>query len=82
MTPAEYAKAHQKAFRSAFDFLKSHFPPVDSDDWWLKLAQDSGDLSAACGEDPLTVQLVSGIINYLDRECKARGDDSGETVDN
>ena len=77
MTPEEYAKAHQKAFRTAFDFLKNHFPPGSSEEWWLKLATDSGDVCAMCGEDPLTVQLVSGVINYLDHECKTRGENSG-----
>ena len=82
MTPEEYARIHQKAFRVAFDFLKNHFPPVNSEEWWLKLAKDSGDVSIICTEDPLTIQLVSGVINYLDHECKARSDDSGETVGN
>ena len=82
MTPIEYAKMHQKAFRTAFDFLTNHFPPANTEEYWNKVALDSGNVSAECGEDPLTVQLVSGVINYLDRECKARSDDSGETVDN
>ena len=28
MTPEEYAKVHQKAFRCAFDFLNQHFPQI------------------------------------------------------
>ena len=74
MTPVEYAKMHQKAFRTAFNFLASHFPPENNETYWEKVAKDSGDISAMCEEDPLTVQLISGIINYLDQECKARSD--------
>lgn len=81
MTPTEYAQSHQKAFRTAFNFLKSHFPPVNTDEWWLKTAEDSGNISVMCEEDPLTIQLVSGVINYLNDECKKRGDNHDEPVD-
>lgn len=81
MTPIEYAQSHQKAFRTAFDFLKTHFPPANTDEWWLKAAQDSQDISIKCEEDPLTVQLVSGVVNYLNDECKKRGDNRDEPVD-
>ena len=80
MTPEQYAVQHRKAFRVAFDFLTNHFPPENTDVYWQKVVKDSGDISAECEEDPLTVQLVSGVINYLDRECKKRSDDNGTAI--
>lgn len=82
MTPEQYAVSHQKAFRTAFNFLTGHFPPENTEEYWQKVALDSGNVSAECEEDTLTVQLVSGVINYLDRECKTRGDNNGTTVNN
>lgn len=77
MTISECASSHPKAFRAAFDFLAEHFPPEDTEEYWLKVAKDSGDVSARTNEDPLTVQLMSGVINYLNDVCKTGGVDSG-----
>ena len=74
MTPEQYAVSHQKAFRTAFNFLVAHFPPENTEEFWMKVAQDSGDISAKCGEDDLTVQLISGVINYLNHECTTRSE--------
>lgn len=72
MTPEEYAKHHQKSFRTAFDFLNSHFPPEDNEDWWLKMARDCSDASVAAGEDTLTIELLAGVANYLGKEYEGR----------
>lgn len=77
MTPEEYARMHQKAFRVAFDFLNQHFPPADSDEWWLKMADDCGKASVSCGENRLLMELLSGIANYLGKEFKRRNENGG-----
>ena len=77
MTINEYASSHQKAFRAAFDFLAEHFPPENTEEYWNGVVKACGDISARTGEDPLTVQLVSGVVNYLDNVCKEGGTGSG-----
>ena len=72
MTPEEYAKVHQKAFRCAFDFLKEHFPPQDDEEWWKKTAQDCSAASVAFGETPIVMELLTAIMNYLGDEYKRR----------
>lgn len=72
MTPEEYAKIHQKAFRCAFDFLNSHFPPEDSDEWWIKAAQDSTAAYIAFGKAPIVMFLLNAIMDYLGDEYKRR----------
>ena len=77
MSPEEYAALHPKMFRVAFDFLNAHFPPVDTDEWWKQTAIDCGDASAYTGENPLAVQLLAGIMNYLNDENMKRRNNSG-----
>lgn len=72
MTPEEYAKAHQKAFRCAFDFLHEHFPPGDTDGWWIQTAQDCSAASVAFGETPFVIELLTAVMNYLGTEYKRR----------
>ena len=72
MTPEEYAKAHQKAFRTAFNFLNAHFPPGETDEWWLQTAQDGALATEESSSEPLTVQLLIGVTNYLGEEYKRR----------
>lgn len=78
MTPEEYAKLHQKAFRCAFDFLNEHFPPQDEEEWWLKTAQDASAASIAFGENELVIQLLCAITNYIGKEYHKRRNNSGE----
>ena len=66
MTPEEYAKAHQKAFRCAFDFLTNHFPPGQDSEWWEQAAQDLSAFSIAAGENRLAIELLSGVYDYLE----------------
>ena len=77
MTPEEYAKLHQKAFRCSFDFLKEHFPPGDTDEWWLKTAQECSAASVAFGETPLVLELLTAVMNYLGIEYKKRRGENG-----
>lgn len=72
MTAEEYAKHHQKSFRTAFDFLSSHFPPEDSEEWWIQTAKDCSDASVAAGEDHLTIELLTAVVNYLGKEYEGR----------
>lgn len=75
MTPEQYAKAHQKAFRTAFDFLSAHFPPENNQEWWVQAAKDSSAASLSTGEDPLAMELLLGVMNYLGIEYKRRQED-------
>lgn len=72
MTPEEYVKSHQKAFRLAFDFLNTHFPPGNDEEWWVKAAQDASLATISAGETPLSIQLMIGVVNYLDDERRKR----------
>lgn len=72
MTPEEYAKLHQKAFRCAFDFLNEHFPPQQEEEWWIKTAKECSAASVAFGETPLVLELLTAIMNYLGDEYKRR----------
>lgn len=78
MTPEEYARLHQKAFRCAFDFLNEHFPPGDTEEWWEKAAQDCSAASVAFGETDIVTELLIGIMNYLGKEYHKRRNDSGK----
>lgn len=75
MTPEEYAKEHQRAFRTAFDFLNAHFPPDESLEWWDQTAKECSAASVKAGEGKLTIQLLCGVMNYLGDEYKRRYQD-------
>lgn len=79
MTPEAYAKQHQKAFRTAFDFLTKHFPPGDGAEWWKQAAKDCSVASIAAEEDPLAIELLTAVMNYLGDEYKKRREERGET---
>jgi len=72
MSPEEYAKQHQKAFRKAFDFLTSHFPPDEDDEWWLRTAREVADANVAAGGGTLVTELLTGVMNYLGDEYRRR----------
>ena len=77
MTPEQYAALHPKMFRVAFDFLNSHFPPEDTDEWWKQTAQDCGDASVKAGENQLAIYLLAGIMDYLNDENMKRRKENG-----
>ena len=72
MTPGQYASDHQKAFRTAFDFLNSHFPPGNSPEWWDQAAKDVSAASVRAGEGTLVIGLLNGVYDYLGEEYKRR----------
>lgn len=72
MTPEEYAKSHQKAFRTAFDFLNTHFPPGETDEWWMQTAKDVGMAAEESGNNDLTMELLNGVMNYFGHEYNRR----------
>ena len=75
MTPEEYAKLHQKAFRCAFDFLNEHFPPEDDEEWWLKTTRDCSAASVAFGETDIVTELLTAVMNYIGHEYHRRKND-------
>ena len=79
MAPEDYAKQHQKAFRTAFDYLAGHFPPQQTDEWWIAAAQDLSAAGVSAGETPLVIELLNAVYNYLGIENKKRSDNNGKT---
>ena len=71
MTPEQYYAQHQKAFRTAFDFLVQHFPPGIDLDWWKKTTDEIG-IAYDLQKDELTYQLLRAVFEYLDYEWKRR----------
>jgi len=72
MTPEEYVQRHKRAFRVAFDYLNDHFPPGEDDSWWEQAAMDGSIVYAENGYDPLQLQLLAGVCNYLQMEWMER----------
>lgn len=72
MSPEEYAKMHQGSFRTAFDFLKQHFPPGDTPEWWEQTAKDASAASESQLDNPLAKKLLIGVYDYLEYEFKER----------
>lgn len=81
MTPGEYAKQHQKAFRAAFDFLTSHFPPMPGKEYWEQAAKDITEVSVLAGEGKLVNRLLAAVYDYLEDEWKIRRDQNDKTED-
>lgn len=77
MTPEEYVRVHQKAFRTAFDFLNSHFPPQKDNVWWEQAARECSACSVAAGEGTLVIELLTAVMNYLGEEYRERGMQDG-----
>ena len=77
MSPEEYVHLHQKAFRCAFDFLNNHFPPGETDEWWIKAAQDCSAASLAFGETTIVNELLVAVMNYLGKEYERRKNNGG-----
>lgn len=71
MTPEQYYAQHQKAFRTAFDFLTQHFPPGQNTEWWESTANEFS-MAYERQKDELTYQLLRGVYEYLEKEWKRR----------
>ena len=80
MTPEEYAKRHQKAFRTAFNYLNTHFPPGDDPSWWDQAAKELSQASVEAGENILVIELLNAVYTYLGSEYKRRNN-HGKTDD-
>lgn len=72
LSPQEYYTLHQKAFRCAFDFLNSHFPPGEDPEWWEGATKDLEIASISQKENTLAVELLTGVWFYLEKEMKRR----------
>lgn len=79
MTPEEYAKMHQKAFRTAFNYLNTHFPPGMDDEWWDRSAKELSEAGIEAGENVLVVELLNAVFTYIGNEYHKRRDSNGET---
>ena len=79
MSPEDYLKQHQKAFRTAFNFLTSHFPPGMEPEWWEQAARELSAASVEAGEDKLVIGLLIGVYEYLGEEYKLRREQNGKT---
>ena len=64
-SPEQYAKMHKEAFRAAFDFLNSHFPPGEDPDWWDGTAKDGQIACADHSGNNLATCLLIGVFQYL-----------------
>ena len=71
-TAQEYAENHKKAFRIAFNFLNLHFPPEHSEAWWNGVCRDVSDAARANNNDYLTMELLAGVLDYLNEETGKR----------
>ena len=78
LTPQEYAARHKESFRTAFNFLNSHFPPVFSYEWFERASEDLSRASAECKENPLAIHLLLAVYYYLNVESKLRKEETGD----
>lgn len=76
-SPEEYYAEHQKAFRTAFDFLNKHFPPEDSPEWWQQAIKDASDMALLAGEGKLVNGLVVAVYDYLEDDLLKRRKQDG-----
>lgn len=72
-TAEEYSRTHKGAFRAAFDFLNTHFPPGAGDEWWVQTVKDILQiLSGLKGDRKLAEELLMGVYGYLENELNRR----------
>lgn len=61
---------YKKDFRAAYDFM-ARWQPFPSDlDGWLEAAHDVGQVSAAGGNTPFLMDLLTAVYNEFDRRYK------------
>ena len=80
LTPQEYADRHKRAFREAFNFLNAHFPPHEETEWWDRAAKDLQDMDIEDQHNPLLIELICAVYNYIGQEAKMKEEQKGETV--
>lgn len=72
LTPEAYAKRHAGAFRCAFDFLNSHFPPEPTVEWWDPIGEEISKASESQEDNMLAVSLLIAVSEYIEEEWKIR----------
>ena len=78
LTPEEYATRHKQAFRSAFDYLNTHFPPKHDANWWGITSIDGSTEYAKHEDNRLLLYLLSAAVQYLEDETKLRKEETDE----
>ena len=58
-------KEHKAAFRVAFDFLTTHYPAQDTEEYWLKTCDDISFASGENIDNRLCQELLGAVLNYL-----------------
>ena len=67
-------RIHKTAFRVAFDLLQAHYPPENTEEYWLKTAKEVGIVSCENNGNMLCQELLSGIIEYLNWKVKTHAE--------
>ena len=65
---------HKTAFRVAFDFLQAHYPPENTEEYWLKTAKEVGIVLFENNGNMLCQELLSGVIEYLNWKVKTHAE--------
>lgn len=66
---ADQAEVHKHAFRTAFDYLKEMWPPVNTADYFTVAAKKVNERYDTSDQDPLTNKLLMAVYEYLDGEA-------------
>lgn len=63
-------RLHKTAFRVAFDFLQSHWPPENTEEYWLKACDDIRYASYDNTTNELCQELLSAVLVYMSNSSK------------
>lgn len=58
----------KKAFRVAFEFLESHMPPRNTEEYWTRTCADIGRIADENHDNQLCQELLIAVITYLESE--------------
>ena len=76
MEEAERTKAyHKAAFRAGFEFLEAYYPPRDDDEYWLKAAAESAEITYKHEGNPLIIPMMIMVMDYLGETWKGRNNE-------
>ena len=67
---------HKKAARAFFDALNELYPPVDTDEYWEKVADRIKAVYMDAGAPMLLKHLLVGIMEYFEEYLKGGEDDA------
>ena len=68
------ARTQKTAFRVAFDFLVRNDPPKNTEEYWLKFAEDIKETAGAYMNNELCQKLLTAVVLYLDEKQKVMND--------